>query len=72
MPVSSFQLPNPDAYTLEDVEDGYIVRRVEGHGSDFNALARGLINDANAEVSAFPQQDQHGYHTVHVVRHHRE
>ncbi|KIC53160.1 hypothetical protein RM53_16620 [Brevundimonas nasdae] len=60
------------AFTVEAVESGFLIHRVEGHDSGFNDIARAVMNNSGSEYSAFPRSDGcGGYDCVHVILHER-
>lgn len=60
------------AFTVEDIEIGFLIHRVEGHESSFNQIARQLINQAGPDYTAFPRSDgRGGYDCVHIIQHER-
>ena len=58
------------AFTVEDIEIGFLIHRVEGHESGFNQIARLVMDKAGPDYSAFPRPDgRGGYDCVHVILH---
>lgn len=60
------------AFTLEDVDKGFLIHLVEGHESGFNQIARLVMDKAGPDYSAFPRSDgRGGYDCVHVILHNK-
>lgn len=53
-------LKGGQAFTVEAVEIGFLIDRVEGHDSGFNDIARAVMNNSGSEYSAFPRSDGRG------------
>lgn len=57
-------------YTVEGVEDGFILHAVPGDQANFNVIARRLLNEAGDTFVAFARKGGHGgYDSVHVMPH---
>ena len=60
------------AFTVEDIEIGFLIHQVDGHESGFNQIARLVMDKAGPDYSAFPRSDgRGGYDCVHVILHER-
>lgn len=58
------------AFTVEDIDGGFLIHPVMGHKSGFNQVARLVIDKAGPYFSAFPRSDgKGGYDCVHIVPH---
>ena len=60
------------AFTVEDIDSGFLIHLVQGHESGFNQIARLVMDKAGLDYSAFPRSDGRGsYDCVHVILHER-
>ncbi len=58
------------AFTVEDIDSGFLIHLIEGHESGFNQIARLVMDKAGPDFSAFPRSDgRGGYDCVHVIAH---
>ena len=60
------------AFTVEDIDSGFLIHLVERHESVFNEIARLVMDNAGPDYSALPRSDgRGGYDCVHVILHER-
>jgi hypothetical protein len=55
------------AFTIEEVEHGFLNHRVAGRGAGFNDIARLVIEKSGPYFAAFPRSDGRWYDCVHVI-----
>lgn len=68
MPLSIIRATNP-AFTVEPSPSGYTIRATTGHESDFNKVARELLNRTDEDFTALPVTGRGGYEAVEIVIH---
>jgi len=57
-------------FTVETIENGFLLHVVESERDNFNILVRQLMNEAGPEFVVFPRSDgDGGYDCVHVMPH---
>lgn len=58
------------SFTIEEIDDGFLIHLVPGHEQAFNQVARAVIDHAGPHFAAFPRSDgKGGYNCVYVIPH---
>ncbi len=68
MPLSIIRATNP-AFTVEPSPAGYTIKATAGHQSEFNRLARDLLNGTDEDFTVLPIPGRSGYEAVEIVVH---
>lgn len=68
MPLSIIRVRNP-AFTVEPSPAGYTIKATTGHESEFNRVARELLNGTDEDFTVFPIAGQGGYEAIEIVVH---
>ena len=56
------------AFTVQDVEEGFVLEPSSGHEAEFNEVARRCIEKAGPTFAAFPRPDgRGGYDQVLII-----
>lgn len=68
MPLSILRSQNP-AFTVEPTPVGYSIKATTGYESEFNIVARQLLNGMDEDFTVFPIPGRAGYDAVEIVVH---
>lgn len=68
MPLSIIRGKNP-AFTVEPSPSGYTIRVTTGHESEFNRVARDLLNGTDEDFTVLPVTGHGGYEAIEIVIH---